>query len=1010
MIPSAPEAILVKRSRAFFIFLVAVLAVAIGQLTGAPRAYAVDPTFTDIEAVLSGVSESSVAWGDYDSDGDLDILLTGILPPGSVCGSDGCISRIYENIENGGGTFTFTEDTDADEHLAGVRRGSVDWGDYDSDGDLDILLTGDTGSGMVSKVYRNEVIGGERTFTDTGADLDDGVSAGSSDWGDYDSDGDLDILLTGDTGSGFVSGIYENINGASFSRDTVADGNLPDVCNSSAAWGDYNSDGKPDVLLTGRISSSPFRVSKIYENNGAGYAFTEDTTADSALTAVSNSSVAWGDYDSDDDLDILLTGADGSNNPVAEIYENKDDGTFEEDTAADPNLTDVYSSSVAWGDYTSDGKPDILLTGFNGTTQVSNIYRNNGAGNAFVNDGADGLPGVTQGSTAWGDYNSDLRLDVLLTGFDDTTYISRVFRNDTATANTAPSAPANLTVSWVSDSEVTLTWDAASDTQQSGGAGLSYNVRVGTSPGGGDVVSPMALANGKRLVAQPGNAGERTSYTFAGLTPGGTYFWSAQAIDHSFAGSEFATAEGSFTVNTSFSVNPNVQIGEVGGTACVPVYRDGSLAGNDSVGFSITGGTAAVDFDYTATSPQTVEFSPDEDEKCAEITVVNDGAIESGETVAFALSNPSVGTSVGTPSAGTLTIVDNDTATISLSAASYSADEGAGGIFVTINRAGATTGNTVSVDLATADGSARAGSDYTSISQTVSFASGETQKTIPVLLYDDIVIEGNEALTVSISNPSAGATIGGTNVATLTIVDNDNACISLSEVAYPGMEPAGTIGVTLNRVGAVVGNTISVRLATADGSAQAGADYAAVSQTVPFAEGEIQKTIQVPIIDDTSDEPDETLTVSLSSPSAGATLCSQNSATLTIWDNDEPTQTTTTTTTTTPTTTPTPTTPMPRAKGEIASAKLSKKSFTAAQAKTVKLTVKFSPKSKKFNYLLQIKKGKWVKVKAVNRSGSFTTKTMTVKSIFAGKAVLKGAYRLKLSADANSRTLSFKVT
>ena len=78
----------------------------------------------------------------------------------------------------------------------GVYSTSVAWGDYDKDGDLDILLAGASSSGIVTKVYRND----SGTFTDTGANLT-GFASSSVAWGDYDKDGDLDILLTGLDGS-----------------------------------------------------------------------------------------------------------------------------------------------------------------------------------------------------------------------------------------------------------------------------------------------------------------------------------------------------------------------------------------------------------------------------------------------------------------------------------------------------------------------------------------------------------------------------------------------------------------------------------------------------------------------------------------------------------------------------------------------------------------------------------------------------------------------------------------
>ncbi len=162
------------------------------------------PTFTDIEAGLPGVVAGSVAWGDYDNDGDLDILLTGYAGSTGYGGS-GCVSRVYRNNN---GTFT-----DIDAGLQGVFNSSVAWGDYDNDGDLDILLAGRDGSALVSRVYRND----NGTFTDIDAGLP-GVEEASVAWGDYDNDGDLDILLTGHNGSALVSRVYRNDGGRSEER------------------------------------------------------------------------------------------------------------------------------------------------------------------------------------------------------------------------------------------------------------------------------------------------------------------------------------------------------------------------------------------------------------------------------------------------------------------------------------------------------------------------------------------------------------------------------------------------------------------------------------------------------------------------------------------------------------------------------------------------------------------------------------------------------------------------
>ncbi len=397
-----------NRSRALLVLAV-VLAAAVGQLSGARPAAGAGGSFTDIGAGLTGVVFSSTAWGDYDSDGDLDVLLAG---------SDGsnAVSKIYRN--DGAGVFT-----EIAAGLAGVVRGSVAWGDYDSDGDLDVLLTGHTGSTVVSKIYRNN--NGTGSFTDVGADLP-GVAYSSVAWGDYDSDGDLDILLTGTlTDSTRISRIYRNDGSDDF---TDIDAGLPGVSVGSVAWGDYDSDGDFDILLSGDTDSGS--ISRIYRNDDGIF-----TDIGAGLAGVGSGSAAWGDYDSDGDLDVLLSGGTGSGNlSISRIYRN-DDGIFTDIVAG---LTGVDYSSAAWGDYDSDGDLDILLSGDEGY-YVSKIYRNDGSG-GFADSGV-GLTGAANGSVGWGDYDSDGDLDILLAGWDDhLDSVAEIYRNNSVNANVPPSA------------------------------------------------------------------------------------------------------------------------------------------------------------------------------------------------------------------------------------------------------------------------------------------------------------------------------------------------------------------------------------------------------------------------------------------------------------------------------------------------------------------------------------------------------------------------------------------
>jgi len=144
--------------------------------------------------------------------------------------------------------------------------------------------------------------------------------------------------------------------------------------------------------------------------------FTEQTGI--SLTGISHSSVAWGDYNNDGYLDGLITGLDSSNTPVSKIYKNNGDNTFTEQTNI--KLTGVLYSSVAWRDYNNDGYLDILLTGYTSyyqNSRITKIYRNNG-NNTFTEQTDIPLTNINFGSVAWGDYDNDGYLDILLAGLD----------------------------------------------------------------------------------------------------------------------------------------------------------------------------------------------------------------------------------------------------------------------------------------------------------------------------------------------------------------------------------------------------------------------------------------------------------------------------------------------------------------------------------------------------------------------------------------------------------------
>src|SRR5207249_3790180 len=144
--------------------------------------------------------------------------------------------------------------------IPGLRSGSIAWGDFDNDADLDLLVCGDTGGEWISRIYRND---GAGNFLDIQAGLP-GVSGGAVAWGDYNGDGYLDFALTGRTSLGRVTRIYRNNGNGTFAG---IDGNIPGLESSRLAWGDYDNDGDLDLFVTGYTGSDYF--ARIYRNDGA---------------------------------------------------------------------------------------------------------------------------------------------------------------------------------------------------------------------------------------------------------------------------------------------------------------------------------------------------------------------------------------------------------------------------------------------------------------------------------------------------------------------------------------------------------------------------------------------------------------------------------------------------------------------------------------------------------------------------------------------------------------------
>lgn len=442
-------------------------------------------------------------------------------------------SIIYKN--NGDGSFSSLPDS----LIAGTNFGGTKWVDYDNDGDLDLFVNGrvDDQVEYISRIYRND---GNDQFSAAWDFI--ALDNASFDWGDYNNDGFADFILSGSEHPDFATWIpktylYENDQNGGF---FIADSSFHSVSFGSCTFADYDNDNDLDLLITGLGDGVR---TDIYRNDNGAF-----IDIQAGLIGLTTSSSVWADFDNDGDFDCFIGGSEGSISLTkALMYSNEGNDTFTEVSISGDPIPQVTKPSFDVADFDNDGDMDVLLTGQIGLSaeRITAIYRNEGNFSFTLLDTI--FTSVREGDANWADYDNDGDLDVLLCGDKSgSTKTLKLYRNESTVANFTPIAPENL-ISEVIDHSVNLSWEAGFD-EETPGQSLTYNIRIGSAPGLSDVFSAMSSTDGFRTLVKSGNANMNHEWTIHGLEDG-QYFWSVQTIDGSYTGS-FFSEESSFEVGS----------------------------------------------------------------------------------------------------------------------------------------------------------------------------------------------------------------------------------------------------------------------------------------------------------------------------------------------------------------------------------------------------------------------------------------------------------------------------
>jgi hypothetical protein len=468
--------------------------------------------------------------------------------------------------------------------------------------------------------------------------------------------------------------------------------------------------------------------------------------------------------------------------------------------------------------------------------------------------------------------------------------IETTFARATIIDNDAPAGTPVVSVSdlVVDEQAGTVSFAVTLDRPSAGVVTMNYGTVNGTAVSGTDYVA----TSGSLVFA----AGETAKTVTVSLIND-----ASAELDESFSlqlsalvGATTLDATGTATIAANdapaaaspFVTVENVTVGEQDTYATFVVRLSAPSTQTVTVGYNQTNATATSGPDYQALGPQTLTFAPGETVKTVQVNILNDATAEAAESFFFNLSsatNAQIGTSFAKA-----TIVDNDApaGTPVVSVGDLVVDEQSGRVTFAVTLDRPSTG-VVSMNYGTVNGTAVAGTDYVATSGSLSFAPGETVKTVTVAIVNNPAAELDESFSLQLSALVGATTLDSSGTATIAANDAPAVASPFITVENVTVGEQDTYATFVVKLSAPSTQTVTLNYNQTNGTATSGPDYQAMGpQTLTFAPGETVKTIQVNLVDGAVPEATESFFLNLTS--ATNAQIETTFVRATIIDNDAP--------------------------------------------------------------------------------------------------------------------------